>query len=456
MTMHQRRLQNIKRLTAEAAGNFTSTRIDNLESLVNSAYQVRKSSSFRYFVHQLFEPHFKPKALVANVNEILERLGQLSKFVRAASTIIKHVRKMDEMKIALVVNAAPSNTFTIPELSRRNAADLRARGGQRCSNFTDGHLESMLKRWSEYREHAEMQLISFYEENPMKILHTPYIGCNKLSCFLCFTFIVQHGQFYVSGCHQSLYSLWTVRNIIDFKSSAAATKYKHSLAYVSAALEDKVEAFRSPTWISPGGGTGKESVADLSRTSLAFSDEAATAMSISSGTGIDGTLDVDKHARWPSGGLFAVVEEDEMTMRSYQSSSTAGTLMPKREAIARDREWPSTSSHKPLSEKQTAREPSHIDTGRRYSLQTWQTSCYHATPQKPRRRKHKRQRRQRLGDSSVYQHLRTSKESESKNRRHTSRRQENVHRYRLRKLARFVKKVLFGANTTVMKHERFA
>ena len=87
---------------------------------------------------------------------------------------------MYKMKLALVVEAVLSSTLTIPELSRRNAGHLRTRGGQRCSNFTNKHLESMLKRWPGYREHAEMQLTRFYEENPTKILHSPYIGYNSV------------------------------------------------------------------------------------------------------------------------------------------------------------------------------------------------------------------------------------------------------------------------------------
>ena len=449
MTEHQRRLRNVKRLAAEAADNFASTRIDDLETLVDLAYQVRKSSSFRYFIHQLLEPHFRPKALVVNVNETLERLGQLSKFARAASSITKHMRKMYEMELALIVDAAPSSTFVIPELSRRNATHLRTRGGQRCSNFTNRHLESMLKRWPEYREHAELQLINFYEENPTKILHTPYIGCNKLSCFLCFTFIVQHGQFHVRGCHQSLYSLWTVRDAIDFQNDVAATKYKHSLAYVTEVLEEKVKALRCPTWISPGGGTGKESVADLSRTSLAFSDEAATVMSISSGSGTDSTLDVNKQAR-----LLAVVEENEVSVRSSRSSSTADTLMSRRETIAHDSERLSASFHSSLSENKTARGSAHIDNSH-------MTSDCQTPPPKPRRRKHKRQRPRRLGGFSAYRNRRMIPQSERKARIYTGRHQETVSygssgvAMVLLKLAHFVKKVLFGTRTTVRNHKRF-
>jgi len=89
----------------------------------------------------------------------------------------------------------------------------------------------------------------------------------------------------------------------------------------------------------------------LSRTSLALSDEAATGMSISSSTRIDATLDVDKQARWPSNGLVPIVEEDEMSIQSYQSSYTAGILMLEHEAIAHDGEMPSASFRKPSSEK---------------------------------------------------------------------------------------------------------
>jgi hypothetical protein len=108
-----------------------------------------------------------------------------------------------------------------------------------------------------------------------------------------------------------------------------------------------VKALRSPTWICPGGGTGKESVTDLSDTSLAFSNEAATVVSVSSGTRSDGTSNADEQAGWLSDDLCAVFDEDEMSMRSSQSSSTAGTLMSRREAIAHDCKWSSASFRKP-------------------------------------------------------------------------------------------------------------
>ena len=57
--------------------------------------------------------------------------------------------------------------------------------------------------------------------------------------FLCFAFIVQHGRFHVSGCHQSLYSLWTIRDSVHVADSGAAMRIKSSILYLSGILDEK-------------------------------------------------------------------------------------------------------------------------------------------------------------------------------------------------------------------------
>ncbi|KAI5997799.1 hypothetical protein F5J12DRAFT_329143 [Pisolithus orientalis] len=66
--------------------------------------------------------------------------------------------------------------------------------------------------------HAEIQLVFYiaqrmHPETVTKEFH-PYIGCSKLCCFLCFTFLRFFGQygpfFKVRGCHGRVYPLWSL------------------------------------------------------------------------------------------------------------------------------------------------------------------------------------------------------------------------------------------------------
>ncbi|KAI6028952.1 hypothetical protein EDC04DRAFT_148170 [Pisolithus marmoratus] len=66
--------------------------------------------------------------------------------------------------------------------------------------------------------HAEIQLIFYIAQriHPETITREfyPYIGCSKLCCFLCFTFLRSFGQrgpfFRVRGCHGRVYPLWSL------------------------------------------------------------------------------------------------------------------------------------------------------------------------------------------------------------------------------------------------------
>ena len=303
------RLGQIQSITSRVAASLHSSGTEDLEVLAQLSYQVRKSSTFLCLLHQIGDPRFK-SARTWDHREIIERIGQLGKFARAASTITQHLKRMVLLDITITVSGRPAGPIEISELSQRMASQLRHRGGQRYSSFRDSHLQSMINRWPRYREHAEVQLVIFYEENANKHLHTPYIDCNKQSCFLCFHFIAQLGRFTVGGCHQSLYSLWTIRDIVKCGDAASATKIKRSLASLSAALERMVEDRRKPFWRNISTGTGKESVPNLSRTSLAPSALLGTMADVQK-LALDSSPSAESHNGAASNHLSSVLELED-------------------------------------------------------------------------------------------------------------------------------------------------
>lgn len=76
----------------------------------------------------------------------------------------------------------------------------------------------------------------------------------------------------MDGCHQSLYSLWTVRGTISFADEERASVFNRALKKVCFDLEQKIQAQKGLRWRRPGFSTHNESVANLSRVSLAFND----------------------------------------------------------------------------------------------------------------------------------------------------------------------------------------
>ena len=59
----------------------------------------------------------------------------------------------------------------------------------------------------EYKLHAEMQLVKFYEQIPSS--HAPrVIWSTKRACYLCHTFFKTHGRYYLPNTHGKLYHAW--------------------------------------------------------------------------------------------------------------------------------------------------------------------------------------------------------------------------------------------------------
>ena len=265
------RLREFKELVSRILST-TPSDLRDLASLTNLAYQVRRSYSFKQLVACNISKSEKPGIAVPDLRDIVERIGQISKFYRAAVTLTAFLAKLHKLGRGIEIKATSTEKIEISELAFRTAAQVRRRGGDAFTSSSRTQIQNMMNRWPAYREHVEIQLIVFYEQNPALTLFSPYIGCNKRSCYLCYKFIADHGRFQVDGCHQSLYSLWTVRETISFADSERADIFNRALKKLSFDMERKIQAQKGPHWRRPGFSTYNESVANLSRVSLALSD----------------------------------------------------------------------------------------------------------------------------------------------------------------------------------------
>ncbi|KAL8828419.1 MAG: hypothetical protein Q9191_002600 [Dirinaria sp. TL-2023a] len=268
MCLCEERVRQLKRATAEVIHPSTIGELKGLVDLSRLAYSVRRSSSFKHFLQANLNRRPEPGISLPTMLKIIERLGKISKIYRAALTINDFVAKTKELGRKIVIEAIPATRIPIPELADRTATQLRERAGLRFRRGNSDKVERMLKRWPLYRQHAEIQLIIFYEEHPHIHVYSNHIGCNKYACYLCFNFIKYHAVFQVDGGHQSLYSLWTVKDTISFSTRERAEAFQSALKRVSLDVEQKFQQLKATRWSRFGFATATESPTNLSRISL--------------------------------------------------------------------------------------------------------------------------------------------------------------------------------------------
>ena len=175
--------------------------------LVQTAYKVHWLTSFTEFLKLNLQKTKQSEAIILIIDSIVEQLGKISQFFRAASAFTAIKIRLLENSMTIQVQSVPTSKIEIQELSGHICAQLHQQGGQWFSSCSNHQLQGMINHWPKYQLHSEIQLIVFYQQNPNLKVYSSYIECNKLSCYLCYEFITEQGQFDVKGCHQSLYSL---------------------------------------------------------------------------------------------------------------------------------------------------------------------------------------------------------------------------------------------------------
>ncbi|KAL8723993.1 MAG: hypothetical protein Q9181_007037, partial [Wetmoreana brouardii] len=277
------RMKQFKEIVARVVDPSITSELDALTELSKLAYDVRRSSAFKHFTQANLNRQPPSGISLPTVSKIIDRIGQISKIYRAALTMTAFVTKVKELGKKIVIEAVPTSKIQIPELEKRTVAQLGQRAGRKLKTEESQRFKHMLDLWPRYRQHAELQLIVFYEENPRINLGSKHIGCSKQSCYLCYSFIQHHGLFEVDGGHQSLYSLWTIKDTINFESPDKAQAFWSALRMVCHDLELKVQGLRATQWHRLGFATANESVPNLSRISLAL----ATNREVPLGTGAE-------------------------------------------------------------------------------------------------------------------------------------------------------------------------
>jgi len=90
----------------------------------------------------------------------------------------------------------------------------------------------------DYKVHAEIQLICYYEQHPNTRFPPRVLKSSKHACFLCDLFIKTHGKYYISRTHGKAYYLWMLPDINELK---LGKKTKKNLVRVIGEFNKSVE-----------------------------------------------------------------------------------------------------------------------------------------------------------------------------------------------------------------------
>ena len=89
--------------------------------------------------------------------------------------------------------------------------------------------------------HAEVQMLMSLNTNESSTSRLfPYLGCSKLSCFMCNRFIESCGRFTTRGCHGRLFKPWTVPSV-DRLLPGQADRTAKGLILVQKEVEKKLK-----------------------------------------------------------------------------------------------------------------------------------------------------------------------------------------------------------------------
>ncbi|EXJ53494.1 uncharacterized protein A1O5_13270 [Cladophialophora psammophila CBS 110553] len=157
------------------------------------AYQCRGSGALRLYLKENLCLKAKVGVLDTHIDDIIERIGKLARFFRARKTIATFMAWLASEEISLTVRGVPAHKIAVEELKDRTVADILARGGTKPRPYPKTQIRNMIQRWPRYRVLAEVQLLIFYEEHFHLETVGPYIGGDKLCCYLCHEFLIRHG-----------------------------------------------------------------------------------------------------------------------------------------------------------------------------------------------------------------------------------------------------------------------
>jgi hypothetical protein len=133
------RMDELRNISSELA-DLRNRSIEKMMPLARVAHNVRRSSSFKQFLKFNLRASKREDVREFAAGCIVERLGKISRYYRAAVTIHVFGEKLVKNNRAINLHAVSTSRTRIPELSGRSVDDLQRRGGRKFQSHLNRTL----------------------------------------------------------------------------------------------------------------------------------------------------------------------------------------------------------------------------------------------------------------------------------------------------------------------------
>jgi hypothetical protein len=199
--------------------NVDDDTLDRHSRLVLAAYDLRRSSNLEQMLNNSSRASSTSKKLWVNICLIARLRVTFEKFKETALTFPSFTHITITLVSRPPAPASPPHrllnlreTFDILGLNTKKNTVQAVMGQEWILSRLE--REFMKRQRQKLNIHAEVQLLMH-----LNIANTagsgifPYIGCSKLCCFMCHSFIQSYGHFNARGCHGRLFKPWTIPNM---------------------------------------------------------------------------------------------------------------------------------------------------------------------------------------------------------------------------------------------------
>ncbi len=208
----------LRTLLFDCNNNGTST-LEKHKRLVEASYNLRRTKNIEEVLYSSPSATCRSKSLWLDIC----LLARLRVAFHNFKEIVLTLPSFEKVTIILVLRPpAPENPSQRPLNLKQVFGILQLDLGPATTKAVLGQnwTVAKIKREFEKRQnqklnvHAEVQLLMFLSTNESSTSGLfPYLGCSKLSCFMCNRFIQSYGRFTTRGCHGRLFKPWTVPSL---------------------------------------------------------------------------------------------------------------------------------------------------------------------------------------------------------------------------------------------------
>ena len=219
--------------------------------LTSKAYDIRHSSSFRTYIHTYLGDS-ATEELLCDIF-FLGRIRAAYETFRMCFRKILSFAQMDGYLILppKITPGSAGSQFTLAQVLQlaglvcdlptiQKHINQKMQRKQLEERF--GHLQQ--HTLMNLRVHAEVQVLMAVQQVTEDLQDFfPYLGCSKLSCFLCSRLVRAYG-FATRGCHGRLYERWTVSNDSGFLVQPA--KQPRLVSALKTVFDELIQIIRTP------------------------------------------------------------------------------------------------------------------------------------------------------------------------------------------------------------------